>query len=245
VSSGRFTVLVVVVAVVAIVAVVVSSGGIDLPGGGDDKAEPPERAADDSPSRQRESRTDEDGVVTAAPRPRTTELGVSKPDVEKLPDNPDDVHGDDAFSLTRPANLRRALAVLERKRQKVEGVYDGLRVAPGRIDTIIIHPDDRMTNIQVRPDFEVSFETTHDFPTQADFRKDGITARDVDVAAPAKLLRAIDKLRHGSAAHDIDYFVIDRDIIDGGMNLGAYMRIRTPRPRMFTKEPGEAPRAIG
>jgi hypothetical protein len=241
VSSGRFTFLVV---VIAIVAVVVSSGGIDLPGGGNDNAEP-ERAADDAPSRLSGSPTDENGVVTAAPQPRTTELGVSKPDIEKLPENPDDVYGDDSFSLTRPANLRRALAVLDRRCQKVEGVFDGLRVAPGRIDTIIIHPDDRMTNIQVRPDFEVSFETTHDFPTQADFRKDGVTARDVDVKAPAKLLRAIDKMRNGSAAHDIDYFVIDRDIIDGTMDLGAYMRIRTPRPRMFTKEPGEAPRAIG
>lgn len=244
-SSGRFTFLVVVAAIVAIVAVVVASGGIDLPGGGgdDDKAETQQKASDDV------RLTTPDGKVTEVPeealRPHTTELGVSKPDIEKLPDNPDDVHGDDAFSLTRPANLRRALAVLDRRRQKVEGVFDGLRVAPGRIDTIIIHPDDRMTNIQVRPNFAVSFENTHDFPTQADFRKDGITARDVDAAAPAKMLRAIDEVRNDSAAHDIDYFVIDRDIIDGRMNVGAYMRIRTARPRMFLKEHGEAMRPIG
>jgi hypothetical protein len=109
----------------------------------------------------------------------------------------------------------------------------------------MIHPDDRRTNIQVRADFEISFETTHDFPTQADFRKGGITARDVDVTAPQRLLRAIDEQRRGSAAHDVDYLVIGRDIIDFGVELSAYMRIRTPRPRYFSLERGGGVRAIG
>ena len=65
---------------------------------------------------------------------------------------------------------------------------------------MIVHPDNRRTNIQVSPDFEIVFENTSDFPTPAAFR-------------------------------DID--------------LSAYMRIRTPRPRAFLREPGAQLRAIG
>jgi hypothetical protein len=148
------------------------------------------------------------------------------------------VRGTDPYALTRPANLRRALAVLDRRRARVRGVFDGLRVAPGRIDTVIVHPDDRRTNIQVRADFEVAFESTHDFPTQADFRKGGLTARDVDVRAPARLLRGIDRRRRGSAARDVDYIVIGKDIIDFSVGVTAYMRIRTSRPRYFRLEGG-------
>jgi hypothetical protein len=117
-------------------------------------------------------------------------------------------------------------------------VFDGLRIAPGRIDTMIVHPDDRRTNIQVRADFEVAFENTHDFPTQADFRKGGLTARDVDARAPARLLRGIDRQRRGSAARDVDYIVVGKDIIDFAVDVTAYMRIRTPRPRYFRLEAG-------
>lgn len=102
-----------------------------------------------------------------------------------------------------------------------------------------------MTNVQVRPDLKVSFKTTHDFPTQAGFRQNGLTARMVDPTVPARLLRAIDRVREGSAAHDIDYLVISRDIVDHRVDAGAHMRIRTPRPRAFTKEPGQPLRAIG
>lgn len=231
------TILIVVIALGAIVAVVVSSGDIHLPGGD---------STDSASSTPAPTTSEAERTVGEAPaRPVEERKHVRKPRAVKLPENPDDVRGTDAYSLTRPANLRRALKVLERERSQARGVFDLVRVAPGRIDTIIIHPDDRMTNIQVRADAKVSFENTHDFPTRPDFRKDGITARDVDVKAPANLLRAIDKVRRGSAAHDIDYLVIDRNSIDGTVTLGAYMRIRTPRPRMFTKEPGEAPRAIG
>jgi hypothetical protein len=155
------------------------------------------------------------------------------------------VRGTDPFALTRPDNLRRALAVLEKRRGEVDGVYDGLRIAPGRIDTVIVHPDDRRSNIQVRSDLEVSFESTHDFPTQADFRKGGLTGRDLDVRAPARLLRAIDRVRRGSAAEDVDYVVVRRDIVDFGVSTSAFMRIRTARPRAFSKEQGEPLRAIG
>jgi hypothetical protein len=177
---------------------------------------------------------------TPDPRPQT-----SDPSAQELPDNPDDVHGSDEFALVRPANFRRALAVLERERQKVEGVFDGLRLAPGRIDTTIIHPDDRMTNIQVRADAKISSNFTHDFPTRPDFRKGGLSARDVDVTAPARLLREFDERRSGSATEDVDYCVISRDIIDFRVNVSCYMRIRTPRPRSFLKEAGEPLRVIG
>jgi hypothetical protein len=217
-ASNRITVIIVAAAAVAIVAVLTLRGG-----DGDNE----ERVSTTAPVTEREA------------RPERQEAE----DVD-LPENPDDVRGTASYALTRPANLRRALAVLDRRRRQVEGVFDGLRVAPGRIDTVIVHPDDRRTNIQVRPDLEIGFETTHDFPTQADFRKGGLTAREVDVRAPARLLRGIDEQRSGSAQGDVDYIVIGKSIIDFHVEVNGYMRIRTPRPRYFRLEGGRI-EAIG
>ena len=155
------------------------------------------------------------------------------------------MRGNDSFSLIHAANFRKALAVLDERRQDVEGVFDGIRLAPGRIDTTIIHPDDRMSNLQIRPDFKLSSDFTHDFPTQEDFRKGGLSANDVDTTLPEKLLRQFDEQRSGSAVEDVDYCVIDKDIIDYKVNVSCYMRIRTPRPRSFLKEAGEPLRVIG
>jgi len=231
--GGRLTIIIIAVAAVAIVAVVVSSGGIHL-GGGDEPAERGSAGGGEAGSE------DDDAPGEEPEKPEEPE-----PAERELPENPDDVRGSDPFALTRTVNFRRGLAVLEARRRRVEGVFDGLRVAPGRIDTIIIHPDDRRTNIQVRPDFRISFESTYDFPTQAGFRETGLSARMIDVRAPARILRAIDGIRRGSAARDVDYVVIGRDIIDRGVDVSAFMRIRTPRPRAFLKEPDAELRAIG
>jgi hypothetical protein len=257
---GRLTLIIVLAALVAIVAVVVAGGGIDLGSSGDDDSS--ERTSSGGGSKEPSSGdssqetssgggSSPDDSSAGNPSDESSPDGGSERDEDasderpRLPENPDDVRGNDAYALTRPANLRRALAVLERERQQVEGVYDGLRIAPGRIDTTIVHPDDRRTNIHVRADLKVSFKSTHDFPTQADFRANGLTGRMVDPTVPARLLRAIDRVRDGDAAHDLDYVVISRDIIDHGVNSSAYMRIRTPRPRMFSQEPGQGLRVIG
>jgi hypothetical protein len=139
-TSGRITVIIVAVALVAVVAVIVSS--VDF-GGGDD-SEPAAEQQQEEP----EAPPDNESEEEPAPEPEE----VEEPEV---PENPDDTHGSDSFALTRSANFRKGLATLEAKRRGVEGVFDGLRVAPGRIDTVIIHPDDRRTNIQVRPDFDL------------------------------------------------------------------------------------------
>jgi hypothetical protein len=225
-SSNRITVLILALAAVAIVAVVTAGGGIDWPslpsvGGGDDA----EQVAD---------------TGAADPSAGSGDESSPKKQEAELPENPDDVYGTDSFALTKAPNLRRALLVLDSRRQEVEGVFDGLRIAPGRIDTVIIHPDDRRTNLQIRPDLTISFESTHDFPTQADFRKGGLTGRDVPVPKVERLLRAIDKRRSGNAARDVDYVVVGKDIIDFGVDVSAYMRIRTPRPRYWRMESGKA-----
>jgi hypothetical protein len=213
-------------AAVAIVALLAS--GVDFGGGNDDDG----GGGGDSSS-----------PVAADTTPAQAEPEQAEPE---QPENPDDTRGSDDVALTRPANLRRALAVLDERRRAVEGVFDGLRIAPGRIDTVIIHPDDRRTNIQVRPDFEVSFESTHDFPTQADFRKGGLSADEVDATSPSRLLRGADRLRPGGdASEDVDYCVIGKDIIEFTVDISCYMRIRTARPRAFLKEKGEPLRAIG
>jgi hypothetical protein len=166
-------------------------------------------------------------------------------DASEPPENPDEVRGTDANALTRTDNFQEALRVLDRRRQQVEGEFESIRVAPGRIDTVIVHPDDRRTNIQIRPDMEIAFDSTHDFPTPADFRDDGLRPGALSEVDTSALLRSIDAVRGGSAEHDVDYIVVSRDIIDGGIDQSAYMRIRTPRPRAFLKEPGAELRAIG
>jgi hypothetical protein len=160
----------------------------------------------------------------------------------ELPDDPDQVRGTDAYALTRTRNFQKAMGVLDRRRQEVRGEFESIRVAPGRIDTIIVHPDDRRTNIQIRPDMEIAFESTHDFPTPADFRERGLRAGMLSGIDTTALLRAVDAIRRGSAERDVDYIVLMR--IDGQIDQSAHMRIRTPRPRAFLKEPGEPLRAI-
>lgn len=223
-TKNRITLVIIALAAVAIVGVVTAGGGLSLPsinlpsiGSGNDKVE---QVAQTSDPVEQESPPEKQ-------RP-------------ELPDNPDDVRGTAPYALTRAPNLRRALSVLDTRRRKVEGVFDGLRIAPGRVDTTIIHPDDRRTNLQVRADRAISFESTVDFPTQAGFRKGGLTARDVPVQKVGRLLRAIDRQRHGSAARDVDYVVVGKDIIDYSVELLAYMRIRTPRPRYWRMEGGSA-----
>jgi hypothetical protein len=230
-TINRITVLIIGLAAVAIVAVVTAGGGLNLPsidlpsfGGGDDETEQvagnPDPVVEEGPPAQREV------------QPRKKKL--------VLPDNPDDVRGTAAYALTHAANLRRALRVLDARRRSVEGAFDSLRIAPGRIDTTITHPDDRRTTLQVRADRKISVETTYDFPTQPGFRKGGLTARDVPVQAVGRLLRAIDRQRNGSAARDVDYVVVGKDIIDFDVEVLAYMRIRTPRPRYWRMEGGKA-----
>lgn len=223
-TKNRITLVIIALAAVAIVGVVTAGGGLSLPsinlpsiGSGNDKVE---QVAQTSDPVEQES----------PPEKQQPELS----------DNPDDVRGTAPYALTRAPNLRRALSVLDTRRRKVEGVFDGLRIAPGRIDTTIIHPDDRRTNLQVRADRAISFESTVDFPTQAGFRKGGLTARDVPVQKVGRLLRAIDRQRNGSAARDVDYVVVGKDIIDYSVELLAYMRIRTPRPRYWRMEGGSA-----
>jgi hypothetical protein len=182
----------------------------------------------------------EDDEPAAADAPET-----ERKDTHELPDNPDEVRGTDRYALTRTAQFHEAMRVLDRRRQQVEGEFESIRVAPGRIDTVIVHPDDRRTNIQIRPDMEIAFDSTHDFPTPADFRADGLRAGMLSEVDTSALLRSIDTVRRGSAEQDVDYIVLSRDIIDGRIDQSAYMRIRTLRPRAFLKEPGEELRAIG
>lgn len=230
-TTNRITVLIIALAAVAIIAVVSAGGGFNLPsidlpsfGGGGDETE--QVAGNPDP-------------VVEEGSPPQEEAEAPKKKLE-LPDNPDEVRGTAPYALTRAPNLRRALRVLDARRRSVEGVFDSLRIAPGRIDTTITHPDDRRTTLQMQADRKISIETTYDFPTQPGFRKGGMTARDVPVRAVGRLLRAIDTQRSGSAARDIDYVVVGKDIIDFNVEVLAYMRIRTPRPRYWRIEGGKA-----
>jgi hypothetical protein len=166
------------------------------------------------------------------------------PPAAALPQNPDDLPGTDRRSLTRPANLRKALRVLERERTHREGVFDLVRVAPGRIDTTINSARRKLT-LQIRPDFKISFRVDSEFPNDnnPNWRKTGLGAGAIDPAVPQRMLRSIDRTRHGNGARDIDYFVIDRDIIDFHVGYGAYFK-RGPHPRIVTRQKDGSLRGI-
>jgi hypothetical protein len=117
-------------------------------------------------------------------------------------------------------------------------------VAPGRIDTVVDSAE-RKLNLQIRPDFKIAFRSEHAFPNANNprWREGGLGARSVDVTVPERMLRRIDGIRGGSAARDIDYFVIRRDIIDHHVGYGAYFK-RGPQPRIVILEPNGSLRPI-
>ena len=236
--SGR-TIFNLLVALAAVVAIVLVAGpDIDLGGDDEELSAPPKQAAGED---ERTERTEARGEPPPA---RTSEERPAKPR-PALPENPDEVRGSQEISLHRPANLRRALRVLERERRRAEGVFDGLRVAPGRIDTTVNTPS-RKIHLQIRPDFRIAFRSESDFPNSGNprFRRLGLGAGAVDATLPARMLRRIDRQRQGSSARDLDYFVIRRDIIDYKVNYGAYLRTGA-RPRIFLLEPDRPFRPIG
>ena len=230
-TAFSLAVLVIALAAVGVVA------GPDLFGGGDDDKETGGKPA--------ATVTDALGTSTAETVKGAPKLEPKpKPKLADLPENPDDLPGTDPRALTRAANLRRALAVLERERTRREGVFDGLRVAPGRIDTTVESARRRLT-LQVRPDFKIPFRVDSEFPNDNDprWRAGGLGARNVDVTVPQRMLRRIDRIRRGSAEKDIDYFVIRRGIIDGRVSYGAYFN-SGPHPRIVTLEPNGSLRAV-
>jgi hypothetical protein len=207
VTRGRFTLVVVVVAAVAVVALTGLS--IDLSG-------------------------DDDGQERRATTPTATT--GEPPGARRGPPpanrDPDLVRGDEETALTRPRNLAKALAVLERRRVRAEGVFDGLRIAPGRIDTQV-RTSRQIINIQLRADFSVPFSNAVDFPSSEQVLANGLRARDVDPRAPARILRSIDRRRVGeTAAADLDYMVVRRGLIDHVIGWAVFLK-RGPKPRAW------------
>jgi hypothetical protein len=208
VSRGRFTLLVAAVAMVAVIAV---TGLSSDPSGDDSKSNT--KATTGEPEHAENRRRE----------------------VSKLGEDPDVVRGDEEIALVRPGNLARALSVLERRRVKAEGVFEDLRIAPGRIDTQVRNTHE-IINLQLRPDFSIPFSNRTDFPGDPKVIENGVCARDVDVHAPATILRKIDRRRDSStAAADLDYMVVDRGLIDHRIEWVIFLR-RGPRPRSWRAE---------
>jgi hypothetical protein len=217
VTRGRFTLLVAAAALVAVIAVTGLS--IDLSG-------------DDHKSKRAATTTAPEKTATTR-EPEHAEN--RRKEVSKLGADPDVVRGDEEIALVRPRNLDRALSVLERRRVKAEGVFEDLRIAPGRIDTQVRNSHE-IINLQLRPDFSVPFSNKVDFPSDSDVTENGLRARDVDVQAPAGILREIDRRRDGtSAAADLDYMVVSRGLIDHKIAWVVFLK-RGPKPRSWRAE---------
>jgi hypothetical protein len=215
VTRGRFTLLVVAVGLVAIVAV--TGASIDLPGGGDAGEKKPEPR---------------EPVATTAEPDADEER---RREVSKRGTDPDVVRGNEEIALTRPQNLERAMRVLERRRNEEEGVFESLRIAPGRIDTQVRNRR-VILNLQLRADFSIPFSNRIDFPGDDDVIERGLRARDVNVRAPAAILREIDRRRAGgTAAADLDYMVVSKGLIDHEIAWSAFLK-RGPEPRSWRAE---------
>jgi hypothetical protein len=116
-----------------------------------------------------------------------------------------------------------------------EGVFDGLRIAPGRIDTEVRNSH-RILNLQLRADFSVPFSNTVDFPTDERTLVNGLRARDVDVRVPARILHKIERRRDTrNSAADVDYMVVDRGLIDHRIGWSVFFK-RGPKPRAWRAE---------
>jgi hypothetical protein len=213
VTRGRFTVIVIAVAAVAIVAATGLS--VDFSGG------------DDKP----ESATAPPTATTGEPKhAENRRREVSKPGKD-----PDLVRGNEEIALVRPRNLARGLVVLERRRVRAEGVLDGLRIAPGRIDTQVRNRQE-IINLQLRVDFSIPLSNKVDFPGNERTIANGLRARDVDPRVPLRILRKIDRRRRGSsAAADLDYMVVSRGPIDRAIGWAVFLK-RGPRPRSWRAE---------
>jgi hypothetical protein len=191
------------------VAIVIVVGGIDLPGGDGD-----EPAKDESRADPRDEGEEE------------------KPPRKEPPSNPDDLRGSSELSLTRPRNFGRALRLLAREADEVEGRLDYMRIAPGRIDTRIARRGLFVT-LQVRANLKITFRVRSQFPVPDALLERTFSPRGIDADEPARLLRAIDERRPGStAAADLDYMVTSADPIQGGRSWSVFME-GGPAPRMF------------
>jgi len=220
VTRGRFTILVVAVAAVALIAVTGLS--IDLSG-------------DDGGKKSTSKRADATTPTATATTQEPDHAEERRKEVSKLGTNPDVVRGSEEIALNRPANLSRALAALEQHRVRAEGVFEDLRIAPGRIDTQVRNLHE-IIDLQIRPDFSIPFNHRHDFPGDEDVIARGLRARDVNVQAPARILRKIDRRRDStSSASDLDYMVVDKGLIDHKIGWSVFLK-RGPRPRAWRAE---------
>ncbi|HEY1358034.1 MAG TPA: hypothetical protein VGF21_07000 [Thermoleophilaceae bacterium] len=216
-TRGRFTILVAATALVAIAAIIGLS--IDFGGGDESGAKKnPEPASKSTPT-----------ATTQEP----DHAEERRQEVSKVGSDPDMVRGSEEIALNRPANLRRALAVLEKRRVRAGGVFEDLRIAPGRIDTQVRNKH-QIINLQVRPDFSIPISNTTPFAGDQDTIARGLRASDVNERAPSLLLRKIDRRRDTTtSAADLDYMVVDKGLIDHEIGWTVFLE-RGPRPRAWS-----------
>lgn len=87
------------------------------------------------------------------------------------------------LSLTLEGNLRRALAAVDRDLDE-GGFIDSFRVAPDRVNAIVVQPSGKRETVAVNVAFET---TTSDAGTG---EGEGLQPDDIDPAAPQRIIRA-------------------------------------------------------
>lgn len=103
------------------------------------------------------------------------------------------------LSLTREPNLRRAIAALDGDLRD-GGFIDSFRVAPDRVNAIVVQPSGKRETIAIN----VAFETTSSDAGTGE--GEGLQSNDIDPAAPQRIIRAA-REKFDLRAKNFDYMV--------------------------------------
>lgn len=118
-----------------------------------------------------------------------------------------EVSATSALSLTREPNLRRAIAAVDRDLED-GGFIDSFRIAPDRINAIVVQPSGRRQTIAVN----VAFETSASDAGTGE--GEGLQPDDIDPAAPQRIIRVARRKLDLQPQH-FDYMVISRAFGEG------------------------------
>jgi hypothetical protein len=122
-----------------------------------------------------------------------------------------------AAAMTREENMVKALRAIEGELDE-GGYIDNLRVAPARINAIVVQPSGRRQTLAVNVAFEV---TSADAGTG---EGEGLQPRDIDPAAPAKIIRVAGR-KFELRPQNFDYMVTSRSFSETRPGWTAFWKL--------------------
>jgi hypothetical protein len=133
---------------------------------------------------------------------------------------PPERNGGDSKSMLRPAQLRKALAVMRREGGGPGARLSYIRLAPGRINTSI-DADGKDITLYLAPDGRLYSRS--ESPSGAGSPSDDIQVGRIPAGAPWKIVRALGE-KAGIGPDDVDYLLIQVDSISGKAEWLIYLK---------------------